>query len=83
VGARAPLIGEFQIGKKRVIGEGECVLASNNVPTPGLVLAGCTLALGPTPGVRGGVATSNTVFNPLGVPGFDTGSMWTVRLFGD
>lgn len=83
VGAKAPIIGAFDIGGQRVIGEGECVLASNAVPRPGLILAGCTIPLAATATSMGGVATSNTVFNPLGFPGFDTGSLWTLRLFGD
>jgi hypothetical protein len=83
VGQTAPIIAEFNIGDLRVIGEGECVIGSNTVPVPGLVLVGCTVPLEPDDGVPGGIATSNTVFNPFGVPGFDTGSLWTVRLYGD
>jgi hypothetical protein len=78
-----PFIGSFDIGGHRLIGEGACVLVGNTVPTPGVVLAACTIPLGAAPGLIGGVATSNSVFNPLGLPGFDSGSIWTVRLFGD
>jgi hypothetical protein len=35
------------------------------------------------PGFVGGVATSNSVFNPFRLPGFGTGSLWTVRLYTD
>jgi hypothetical protein len=83
VGQTAPIIAEFNIGDLQVIGEGECLIGSNTVPVSGLVLVGCTIPLEPDDGVPGGIATSNTVFNPFGVPGFDTGSLWTVRLFGD
>jgi hypothetical protein len=83
VGATVPFIGSFNIGKRHLIGEGACVLVSNTVPTPGVVLAACTIPLGAAPGVLGGVATSNSVFNPFGLPGFNTGSIWTVRLFGN
>ena len=82
VGSIVPIIGDFNINKNQnVIGEGSCVLASNNVPTAGIVLAGCTIPLDAGGGVLGGIATSNTVFNPFGLPGFDTGSIWTVHVF--
>lgn len=82
VGATVQIIGDFNIKKDiHLIGEGECVLASNTVPTAGIVLAGCTIPLDAGPGVLGGIATSNTVFNPMGLPGFDTGSIWTVHVF--
>ena len=82
VGATVPIIGDFNINKnKHLIGEGACVLASNNVPAAGLILAGCTIPLDAGNGVLGGIATSNTVFNPFGLPGFDTGSVWTVHVF--
>jgi hypothetical protein len=29
----------------------------------------------------GGLATSASVFNPAGLPGFNTGSLWTLRVF--
>jgi hypothetical protein len=83
VGDTAQMIAEFNLSGRRVIGEGECLIGSNAVPVAGLVLAGCTIPLDPADGVAGGIATSNTVFNPFGVPGFDTGSIWTVHLFGD
>ena len=81
VGATVPFIGSFELSGQRVLGEGACVLATDTVPTPGLILAGCTIPLYPAPGVLGGIATSNTVFNPFGLPGFNTGSIWTVHVF--
>lgn len=83
VGATAQIIGNFVIDGQELIGEGTCVLASNAVPSAGLVLAGCTIPLDAGPGVLGGVATSNTVFNPFGLPGFDTGSIWTLHVFDE
>lgn len=83
VGAVAPIIGSFEIGDQEFIGEGACVVSSNSVPTGGLIMVGCTIPLSAGPGVLGGVATSNSIFNPFGLPGFDTGSIWTVRVFTD
>jgi hypothetical protein len=83
VGASVPLIGFFDLGSHHLIGEGACVLTSNTVPAPGVLLAGCTLPLYAGPGVLGGLATSNSVFNPFDVPGFRTGSIWTVRVFDE
>lgn len=59
---------------------GTCTVASNAVPQPFIILAGCTLKL--TDGPRstlGGLATSSSVFNPLQRPGFWTGSVWTLH----
>jgi hypothetical protein len=55
---------------------------SNAVPRPGIVLAGCALKLTGFPAAyAGGLATSTSVFNPTGLPGFNTGSLWTLRAF--
>ncbi len=61
---------------------GSCKLVTNDVPQTGLVLAGCSLEIlsGPS-GVLGGMATSASVFNPFALPGFDTGSLWTLHLY--
>lgn len=61
---------------------GACTLVSNDVPEPGLVLAGCHLKVvdGP-PFARGGVVTSLSVFNPRGLPGYNTGSEWTLQFY--
>jgi hypothetical protein len=81
VGATAQMFSEFNIGNRQVLGEGVCVVGENSVPAAGLILAGCTIALDPAAGVAGGIATSNTVFNPFDLPGYRTGSIWTVQLF--
>ena len=54
------------------------------MPVPRLILAGCSLRLvaAPEP-IEGGIATSNSVFNPFRLPGFDTGSYWTIRGYTD
>ena len=61
---------------------GTCTLISNDVPRQGLVLAGCTLRVtAPPAGIAGGAATSLSVFNPFRLPGFATGSYWTLQLY--
>ena len=61
---------------------GSCQVISNNVPRPGIILAGCALRVltGP-PGFIGGAATSMSIFNPLRLEGAGTGSFWTVRVY--
>ena len=61
---------------------GACTLISNDVPEPGLVLAGCHLRITEGPAdMVGGVVTSLSVFNPRGLPGYNTGSEWTVQTY--
>ena len=63
---------------------GTCTLISNDVPVAGLVLAGCTLKITEAPvGVLGGAAVSLSVFNPRRLPGFATGSQWTIQAYED
>lgn len=60
---------------------GTCTITSNTVPVPGLLLVTCALDVVAGPrGVLGGSATSASVFNPYGLAGFDTGSIWTLRI---
>jgi hypothetical protein len=59
---------------------GTCTVSSNSVPQPFIILAGCTLKLiGAPQGSLGGMVTSSSIFNPLGRPGFGTGSTWTLH----
>ena len=81
--ATEPISAEFVIGSRTVRGTGSCLVESDDVPVPALILANCSLRIDPAPGVLGGSASSNSVFNPLRLPGFNTGSIWTVRLFLD
>jgi hypothetical protein len=77
-----PFYGEFTIDGRTMRIDGVCTTASNDVPLAGVVLAGCTTAIVQAPeGFTGGVAVSNSVFNPFRLPGFSTGSLWTVRLY--
>ena len=62
--------------------EGTCQVITNNVPRPGVVLAGCALRVTEGPeGFLGGAATSLSIFNPAGLPGAGTGSFWTLRAY--
>lgn len=72
----------FDLPSGRYTGLGTCTLTSNDVPQAGLVLAGCALDVisGPS-GVLGGVITSASTFNPARLPGYSTGSMWTMQVY--
>jgi len=82
-GAHAPFYMEFVVGGVKLSGSGDCLVSSNNIPVRGLILAGCTLTIPADlgQGVLGGMATSNSVFNPFSLPGYQTGSYWTVHLY--
>jgi len=55
---------------------------SNNVPEFGLVLAGCSLSLKDrASGADVGIAVSSSVFNPFRLPGYETGSYWTHKIY--
>jgi len=61
---------------------GSCQVITNNVPRPGVVLAGCALRVTQGPeGFLGGAATSMSIFNPARLPGAGTGSFWTLRAY--
>ena len=61
---------------------GSCTLISNDVPVAGLVLGGCHLRISDGPAwMRGGAVTSLSSFNPRGLPGFSTGSEWTLQIY--
>lgn len=63
-------------------GLGVCTVTSNNVPELGLVLAGCSLSLKDrASGADVGIAVSSSVFNPFRLPGYETGSYWTLKIY--
>jgi hypothetical protein len=72
----------FETPEGAFTARGACTLVSNDVPEPGLVLAGCHLRIvdGPSD-MRGGVITSLSVFNPRQLPGYNTGSEWTIQFY--
>jgi hypothetical protein len=79
-----PFYGEFTVDGRTMRISGVCTTTTNDVPLRGVVLVGCTTAIVEAPpGFVGGVAVSNSVFNPFHVPGFSTGSLWTVRLYAE
>jgi hypothetical protein len=79
---RQPFLIRFQLEDGTYTAKGECDIVSVTVPAQGLMLAGCALRLVEAPeGVVGGFATSSSVFNPYGVAGFGTGSVWTLHLY--
>lgn len=82
-GAEAPFYIEFILGDQFLRADGKCRVTSNTIPRPGLFLVGCSLAVHGdlSAGLMGGIATSNSVFNPLGLPGFQTGSIWAVHIY--
>ena len=75
---------QFALRDGTYFAKGECDIVSVTVPVPGVMLAGCALRIVQAPaGVLGGFATSASVFNPQGVPGFGTGSIWTIHVYTD
>jgi hypothetical protein len=81
-GSQADMYARFELPEGRFTAVGKCTVVSNAVPRPGVVLTGCVLKLTEFPAAYvGGFATSASVFNPMGLPGFNTGSLWTMRVF--
>ncbi|MFP2959019.1 hypothetical protein ACLEPN_14545 [Myxococcus sp. 1LA] len=61
---------------------GTCTVVSNDVPAAGLVLAGCAMRLVEVPkGFVGGTVSSTSVFNPRKLPGYATGSFYTLYAY--
>lgn len=72
----------FNLEDGSYLAAGTCDIVSITVPTAGIMLAGCALAIvSAPPGVLGGIATSASVFNPNEIPGYGTGSVWTLHLY--
>lgn len=81
-GSRADFWVRFELPEGRFTAVGQCTMVSNAVPRAGVVLASCALKLTEFPAAyAGGFATSASIFNPKGLPGYNTGSLWTVRAF--
>lgn len=63
---------------------GQCTVTSDYAPLANVFLAGCTLEVIDAPaGVRGGIVSSASVFNPYRISGLETGSYWTLRIYTD
>ncbi|HEY6909949.1 MAG TPA: hypothetical protein VI356_11295 [Myxococcales bacterium] len=72
----------FDLPEGSFTGVGTCTLTSNDVPLAGFVLAGCALKMTSFPaGVVGGGISSLSSFNPFRLPGFATGSYWTLQYY--
>jgi hypothetical protein len=72
----------FDLPQGSFVGLGTCTLTSNDVPLAGFVLAGCALKMTSfPPGVVGGGVSSLSSFNPFRLPGFATGSYWTLQYY--
>ncbi|NOK22872.1 hypothetical protein [Corallococcus carmarthensis] len=81
-GTQVPFYARFLLPVGAFTASGECVLVSNDQPQAGVVLAGGTLKLVEVPpGFAGGVLSNLSVFNPLKLPGFATGSYYTLYTF--
>ena len=82
-GASAPFYMEGNAGGLDMVAAGECSLVTDDIPVDGIILTGCALKVDPNPdqGLLGGLATSNSVFNPFGIEGFNTGSFWTIHVY--
>src|SRR5262249_13697723 len=77
--ATAPISGEFVIGSRTVRATGSCLVESNDVPVPRLILANCSLRIDPAPGVLGGSAPGKPGFYPPPPPRLHTGLILTAR----
>jgi len=72
----------FTFRQEVYTGLGVCTVTSNNVPELGVVLAGCSLSLKDhASGDDAGIAVSSSVFNPFRLPGYETGSYWTLKIY--
>ncbi|CAM4173067.1 hypothetical protein G4177_28360 [Corallococcus sp. ZKHCc1 1396] len=81
-GTRVPFYARFLLPMGAFTASGECTLVSNDQPQAGVVLAGGALKLVEVPpGFVGGVLSNLSVFNPLKLPGFATGSYYTLYAF--
>jgi hypothetical protein len=86
---RNPFALKLELEDGIITARGDCTITSVNFPVPDLpaplLLLGCALAVDedPSAGILNGSATSSSVFMPTAVPGYRTGSLWTVRLYVD
>lgn len=83
-GQQVPFYARFNLPDGSFTASGTCTLVSNDVPEAGLVLAGCALKLVDVPrGFVGGTVSSTSVFNPFHLPGYATGSYYTLYAYRD
>lgn len=80
---QTPFYIEFEIGDLFLSAGGACLTTSTTIPDWPLVLSSCGAQIPPDENQKllGGSAASSSVLNPLDIPGFHTGSFWTIRIF--
>ena len=74
---------EFEIGDLFIAASGECLSTYDATLEGGPIFATCGLAVLPgrsTDGIKWGQASNNSTFAPNPIPGFETGSFWTIQL---
>ncbi len=81
VGGQVPFYVEFDLEDGRYAATGSCTVLANQVPEAGVILAACSLTVADESGTPRGIATSASVFNPRRLPGYATGSFWTLHLY--
>nr|BDT38638.1 hypothetical protein MFMH1_83070 [Myxococcus sp. MH1] len=81
-GNQVPAHMRFVLPEGTFAATGTCNVVSNDVPVAGLVLAGCALKLVEMPaGYVGGTVSSTSSFNPKKLPGYATGSYYTLLAY--
>lgn len=84
---QSPFAMRFDLDDGTFTAKGTCTITSLTFPIPGvpapLMLVGCALRVDadPSQGVVNGLATSASVFTPRPLPGYGTGSFWTLQLY--
>lgn len=83
LGATAPFTMDFDLADgRKIFAAGTCQVTQQIVtsasPYP-VLMVGCTLAVEGNADLAG-IATSASIFNPFKVPGYETGSYWTLHL---
>ena len=74
---------EFEIGDLFIAASGECLSTYDATSEGGPIFATCGLEVIPersTEGIKWGQASNNSTFAPFPIPGFETGSLWTIQL---
>jgi hypothetical protein len=84
---QTPFSMRFDLPEGTLTAQGICTITSLTFPIPSypapLLLVGCSLKVNPNAslGVVNGNASSTSVFTPRPLPGFGTGSFWTVQVY--
>jgi hypothetical protein len=84
---QSPFAMRFELPSGVVNAKGTCTITNLSFPIAGvpapLMVVGCTLDVTPDPvqGIVRGIATSSSVFTPRTIPGYGTGSFWTLHLY--